>query len=103
MSKAEDIFRECLAIVEAHRVVTASVSESLVERADALSALAQEDPRALGFSLSTIVLTNMYAQWTEDIERAAKNPEYAEALFQRIEENNNARKRDMGGDGRGQG
>ncbi len=101
MTKADDIFRECLAIVEAHRVMTASVSESLVERADALSALAQEDPRALGHSLSVIVLTNLYARMTEDIERAANNQEYAEALFTRLEEKNDARERHNGGDGRG--
>lgn len=101
MSKAEDIYREALAIAEAHRVLTATVSESLVQRADALSALAIEDPRALGYSLSVIVLTNMLADMTDQIERAAKNPEYAEALFERFKENKDARKRNDGGDSRG--
>jgi hypothetical protein len=98
LSKADDIFCEALAIVEAHRVITASVSESLVERADALSAMAASDPKALAHSLSIIVLTNMYAQMTEKIERAAKNPEYAEALFMNIEEETDARRRPDGGD-----
>lgn len=101
MSKAEDIFSEVLAIVEAHRVVTATVSESLVERADALSVLATEEPSAAQFALTTVVLTNMYAQMTEKLERAARNPEYAEALFIDIEEGNDARERHTGGDERG--
>ena len=88
MKTAEDIFAEVLSIVEAHRVVTATVSESLVERADALQTIAPMDPRAIGFALSTVVITNMYAEMTEKLERAARNPEYAEALFQEFNTDN---------------
>lgn len=102
MSKAEDIFREALSIVEAHRVVTASVSESLVQRSDALVALAIKDPRALGQSLTLIVCTNIYAKMMDELDRVARNPEYAEALFEKFEENGNARERHDGGDQRGQ-
>jgi hypothetical protein len=96
LRKSEDIFAEVLAIVEAHCVGTTTAAEALVSRADELSDLALKDPEAQTYAMTTIVITNLYAQWADKVTRASMNHEYAEALY---EEMFNEHKRiDGGGD-----
>ena len=85
METAENIAAEIRNIIEAHRVTTATTSEALATRADALADLALGDAIALDVAMQATALTYLYSEMQKKIEAVMNNPEQIEAILDKLE------------------